>query len=718
MAWATPAESPNPRLWAPGGARQMAKALVITEKPSVARDIAAALGGFREDDGYFESDDLRRHLGGRPPLRAARARGDRPEVQALDARRRCRSCPRVPAQAEEGPDRADPHDQEAAASATTSTRVVNACDAGREGELIFREIVEYLGSHKPIRRLWLQSMTDGRDPRRLRAAAAAARSSRGSPPRPQCRALHGLADRHERDARAHQAAEEPHARRGVVGGARADADAGAARRPRARGARARAAPVLARSRRRSSTTGNRYDGHLVRSRRSTAGDDDRAQGRPDLRRGARRRRSPRPSTGRARRSASETRKPSRETRAAALRPHEPPARGEPPLRLVRAPHALRRAALLRGAQGAHLPAYRLALPARTTTAPKVDEVLRIVRRRRRRDVRLRRSPRPQRACSRTGSRTRRAPSTTRRSPTTSRSCRPGALPREPLSGDDKRLFDLVARRFLGAFHPPALWERVERTTVVGGEQLPDARAHARWSRAGARCSPTRATTKSETTLPPLIAGADEASDVARARGRGAQRVRGDQAARAHHRGAPALADGERGQGDRGRGLRRRAAREGHRHARDARRHHREPDRQGLRRAARQGAAPDRQGHPPDRHRCAAIHIDRLTSPELTGEIELHLLAGRARRAHAPPTSWARSPTTRARSSSARRRFDYDELYDANETLGPCPSCGRPVVEMRLVLPLPRGARARSRLPAALLEGHLGPLHRQAHAARR
>ena len=38
-------------------------------------------------------------------------------------------------------------------------RVLSGKDAGREGELIFREIVKYLGSEKPIRRLWLQSMT-------------------------------------------------------------------------------------------------------------------------------------------------------------------------------------------------------------------------------------------------------------------------------------------------------------------------------------------------------------------------------------------------------------------------------------------------------------------------------------------------------------------------------------------------------------------------------
>ena len=37
--------------------------------------------------------------------------------------------------------------------------LVNACDAGREGELIFRNIVTYTGARQPIQRLWLQSMT-------------------------------------------------------------------------------------------------------------------------------------------------------------------------------------------------------------------------------------------------------------------------------------------------------------------------------------------------------------------------------------------------------------------------------------------------------------------------------------------------------------------------------------------------------------------------------
>ena len=59
-----------------------------------------------------------------------------------------------------------------------------------------------------------------------------------------------------------------------------------------------------------------------------------------------------------------------------------------------------------------------------------------------------------------------------------------------------------------------------------------------------------------------------------------------------------------------------------------------------------------------------IHVDRLTSPELTGELEYHLRqvehGGRSQAA----TSCARSPTTPSRSSTAPRASRYDELYDA------------------------------------------------------
>ena len=46
--------------------KTMSKQLIIAEKPSVAGDIARALGGFKRHDDYFESDDLRPVFGGRP----------------------------------------------------------------------------------------------------------------------------------------------------------------------------------------------------------------------------------------------------------------------------------------------------------------------------------------------------------------------------------------------------------------------------------------------------------------------------------------------------------------------------------------------------------------------------------------------------------------------------------------------------------------------------
>ena len=51
------------------------------------------------------------------------------------------------------------------------TTLVNACDARRERELIFRYIVQYAKSDKPIQRLWLQSADACRDPRWFRASA-------------------------------------------------------------------------------------------------------------------------------------------------------------------------------------------------------------------------------------------------------------------------------------------------------------------------------------------------------------------------------------------------------------------------------------------------------------------------------------------------------------------------------------------------------------------
>ncbi len=169
-----------------------------------------------------------------------------------------------------------------------------------------------------------------------------------------------LADRHERDARADAAAEGTQGEDRLVGRARADTDAGDRRRSRARNPRARSQAVLAAAGA-LSRGGSRIRRDLVRcglprARGRGAGEPRRS----DLRQRAREfTRGPdrRPSGRSERDTQAEPR-----DRAAALRPDEPAARGQPPLRLVGAPHAERRAALLRGAQTPHLPAHRLALP--------------------------------------------------------------------------------------------------------------------------------------------------------------------------------------------------------------------------------------------------------------------------------------------------------------------------------------------------------------------
>ena len=68
-----------------------------------------------------------------------------------------------------------------------------------------------------------------------------------------------------------------------------------------------------------------------------------------------------------------------------------------------------------------------------------------------------------------------------------------------------------------------------------------------------------------------------------------------------------------------------------------------------------------------------------------------------------------------------KTFEYEDLYAKDEPLGPCPLCGRPVFETPWFYRCRGEARARSRLSAAHLEGHVRSLHRPqlgAHAAER
>src|ERR671924_382450 len=133
----------------------MQKRLVITEKPSVARDIVATLGGFEEHEGYWERDDLLVTFAVGHLLELV-------EPEDLDPKYKRCTLDTLPIIPEAFPLKPKEGSSERLRTIKNLLKrqdvvgLVNACDAGREGELIFREITEYLESQKPIERLWLQ----------------------------------------------------------------------------------------------------------------------------------------------------------------------------------------------------------------------------------------------------------------------------------------------------------------------------------------------------------------------------------------------------------------------------------------------------------------------------------------------------------------------------------------------------------------------------------
>jgi DNA topoisomerase-3 len=253
----------------------------------------------------------------------------------------------------------------------------------------------------------------------------------------------------------------------------------------------------------------------------------------------------------------------------------------------------------------------------------------------------------------------------------------GSFPSVALTGDDKRLYDLVVRRFLGAFHPPAQWERVERVTRAEGFHF---RTRARALVVpGWRSVLASGSEDEDTTLPPLVPGSTEAQGVdvrdaeaevvaeetkppariTEARLLSLMENAGKQiddenlAAVLHEKGigTPATrADVIENLIAKGYIVRLGKALR--------------PTVKGIRMI----------------DTLRRIHIDRLTSPQLTGELENHLLqverGGRTRDDFMSEiTDYAVAIVERAKT------FGYDELYDANDVLGSCPSCGRPVIEM-------------------------------------
>ncbi|ATA57437.1 MULTISPECIES: DNA topoisomerase III [Variovorax] len=170
----------------------MTKTLVIAEKPSVAQDIVRALtpvaGKFDKHDEHFENDTYV----------VTSAVGHLVEIQApeeFDVKRgkwSFANLPVIPPHFDLKPvDKTKTRLNAVVKQAKRKdvTQLINACDAGREGELIFRLIEQYAGGKsplgKPVKRLWLQSMTpqairDGfdalRTEKQMQGLADAARS--------------------------------------------------------------------------------------------------------------------------------------------------------------------------------------------------------------------------------------------------------------------------------------------------------------------------------------------------------------------------------------------------------------------------------------------------------------------------------------------------------------------------------------------------------------
>jgi DNA topoisomerase III len=136
----------------------MSKTLIIAEKPSVARDLARVLGKFKHENDFFENDryiisSAIGHVVEMVPPEGAEVKRGKWNIENL---------PVLPDHFDLVPKEKTKHRLyllKKLAKRADVTDIINACDAGREGELIFRNTMRWIGEKKPTHRLWLQSMT-------------------------------------------------------------------------------------------------------------------------------------------------------------------------------------------------------------------------------------------------------------------------------------------------------------------------------------------------------------------------------------------------------------------------------------------------------------------------------------------------------------------------------------------------------------------------------
>src|SRR6201995_522327 len=138
----------------------MSKTLIIAEKPSVGRDLARVLpGAFTKGEGFLEGPEhiVTWAVGHLVQL------ADPDEYDDRFKKWRMADLPIVPERfklvVRDERSKKQMNVVKRELDRDDVERVVNACDAGREGELIFAYLYEKAGAKKPVQRLWLNSMT-------------------------------------------------------------------------------------------------------------------------------------------------------------------------------------------------------------------------------------------------------------------------------------------------------------------------------------------------------------------------------------------------------------------------------------------------------------------------------------------------------------------------------------------------------------------------------
>jgi DNA topoisomerase-3 len=647
------------------------KTLVITEKPSVARDIAASLGGFAEHEGYSENDEFVVTFAVGHLLELL----EPDEIDPAYKRWTLDNLPILPQEFKLKPKSGQSERLRTIkrlAQREDVAGLVNACDAGREGELIFREIVKHLGIAKPIRRLWLQSMTD----QAIRSGFSSLRPGaelEGLAAAAECRSfadwLIGMNATRALTKRLKSRREKT------------AWSAGRVQTPTLALLVDREIEVLAHVPRPywRVTASFDHEGNVYTATWFDASfredlDPERKDDRIfDETRAAAIVAAVRGASG----LAEETRKPSREsapplfdltslqreanrrfgwsakrTLGAAQRCYEAhkiltyprtdsrclpsdyretvrqvlvglgaPARGDVGLATADYASAAR-----------HLLEAGLQNEARTFDDGGISDHFAII-------------------------------------PT-------GVLPGPGLSGDDRRLFDLVVRRFLGAFYPPALWMKVERTTRAAGESF---RTRARsLQEPGWRAVLVSEPEEDEAQLPPLRPGVDEARDVSVAirevneeqqETRPPARITEARLLSLMENAGEQIDDEELAVALHEKGIGTPATRADIIENLIAKGY-----------VVRVGKAlrPTVKGvRLIDILR--RIHVDRLASARLTGELEKHL--GEVEHGQRSAAQFMSEIEDYAREIVEHaRNFEYDELYANEPPLGPCPVTGRPVRE--------------------------------------